>query len=206
MLCNSVHRYKSFGGACASIFTALNWTPRCYVPKTAILTFKAARTSNVTYRRPALAQEFVSCRKWKLSELKRQLAATFDNCSNPTWGKDPPSPDISSSLARKEGGRGRKREKCSVLRTVSSHVSTSTNHLIPSLTTWFPFQSCLLLRVLCAPLGMNINRQDLKNVFWDVVPCGSCKNRCFGGTCRVPPKRRFVQEPDDATSQERHSS
>jgi hypothetical protein len=23
----------------------------------------------------------------------------------------------------------------------------------------------------------------MKNgVFWDVMPCGSCKNRCFGGT------------------------
>jgi hypothetical protein len=23
----------------------------------------------------------------------------------------------------------------------------------------------------------------MKNaVFWDVTPCGSCKNRCFGGT------------------------
>jgi hypothetical protein len=19
-------------------------------------------------------------------------------------------------------------------------------------------------------------------VFWDIMPCGSCKNRCFGGT------------------------
>jgi hypothetical protein len=24
----------------------------------------------------------------------------------------------------------------------------------------------------------------MKNaVFWNVMPCGSCKNRCFGGTC-----------------------
>jgi hypothetical protein len=22
-------------------------------------------------------------------------------------------------------------------------------------------------------------------VFWDVTPCGSCKNRRFGGTCRL---------------------
>jgi hypothetical protein len=22
-------------------------------------------------------------------------------------------------------------------------------------------------------------------VFWDVTPCGSCKNRCFGGTLRL---------------------
>jgi hypothetical protein len=21
----------------------------------------------------------------------------------------------------------------------------------------------------------------MKNVFWDVMPCGSCKNQCFGG-------------------------
>jgi hypothetical protein len=26
----------------------------------------------------------------------------------------------------------------------------------------------------------------MKNVvFWDVTPCGSCKNRRFGGTCRL---------------------
>jgi hypothetical protein len=26
----------------------------------------------------------------------------------------------------------------------------------------------------------------MKNgVFWDVMPCGSCKNRCFGGTWRL---------------------
>jgi hypothetical protein len=26
----------------------------------------------------------------------------------------------------------------------------------------------------------------MKNiVFWDVTPCGSCKNRCFEGTCRL---------------------
>jgi hypothetical protein len=26
----------------------------------------------------------------------------------------------------------------------------------------------------------------MKNaVFWDVAPCGSCNNRCFGGTCRL---------------------
>jgi hypothetical protein len=24
-----------------------------------------------------------------------------------------------------------------------------------------------------------------KGVFWDVTPCGSCKNRCFGGTYRL---------------------
>jgi hypothetical protein len=29
-------------------------------------------------------------------------------------------------------------------------------------------------------------RRKLKNgVFWDVPPCGSCKNRCFGGTQRL---------------------
>jgi hypothetical protein len=26
----------------------------------------------------------------------------------------------------------------------------------------------------------------MKNaVFWDITPCGSCKNRCFGGTYRL---------------------
>jgi hypothetical protein len=41
-------------------------------------------------------------------------------------------------------------------------------------------------------------------VFWAVTPCGSCKNRCFGGTWRrryVPPKRHFLQEPHGITSQ-----
>jgi hypothetical protein len=27
----------------------------------------------------------------------------------------------------------------------------------------------------------------MKNVLWDVMPCGSCKNRRFGGTLRVVP-------------------
>jgi hypothetical protein len=32
----------------------------------------------------------------------------------------------------------------------------------------------------------NCNWQALKNgVFWDVTPCGSCKNRRFGGTYRI---------------------
>jgi hypothetical protein len=56
-------------------------------------------------------------------------------------------------------------------------------------------------------------------VFWDMMPCGSCENRRFGGTYRlhhqcelvrarnnvsnnlqVPPKRRFLQKPHDITS------
>jgi hypothetical protein len=43
----------------------------------------------------------------------------------------------------------------------------------------------------------------MKNgVFWDVTPCGSCKNRSLGGTWRQgPPKRRFLQEPHGVTSQ-----
>jgi hypothetical protein len=24
-----------------------------------------------------------------------------------------------------------------------------------------------------------------EGAFWDVMPCGSCKNRCFGGTWRL---------------------
>jgi hypothetical protein len=37
----------------------------------------------------------------------------------------------------------------------------------------------------------------IKNgVFWDVTPCGSCKNRRFGGTWRW-----FSQEPHGVTSQ-----
>jgi hypothetical protein len=44
----------------------------------------------------------------------------------------------------------------------------------------------------------------LKNgVFWDVTPCGCCKNRRFGGTQRLlHPKRRFLQEARGVTSQE----
>jgi hypothetical protein len=49
----------------------------------------------------------------------------------------------------------------------------------------------------------------MKNgVFWVVTPCGSSKNRRFGGTWRllhqgdkVPPKRRFLQEPHGVTTQ-----
>jgi hypothetical protein len=62
----------------------------------------------------------------------------------------------------------------------------------------------------------------LKNgVLWVVTPCGSCKNRRFGGTWRLlhqgdkigelgttqaagvrqfPPKHRFLQEPQGVTS------
>jgi hypothetical protein len=56
---------------------------------------------------------------------------------------------------------------------------------------------------------------SMKNaVFWDVAPCRSCVNRCFGGmyrlhlqdrkTCErghVPQKRRFTQDLHGATSQ-----
>jgi hypothetical protein len=46
----------------------------------------------------------------------------------------------------------------------------------------------------------------MKNgVFWDVTPCGSCKNRRFGGTWRLlhhgDKKSRFLQEPHGVTSQ-----
>jgi hypothetical protein len=58
----------------------------------------------------------------------------------------------------------------------------------------------------------------MKNgVFWVVTPCGSCKNRRFGGTKigelgttqaatrrrrrQVPQKRRFLQEPHGVTTQ-----
>jgi hypothetical protein len=44
-----------------------------------------------------------------------------------------------------------------------------------------------------SPLGTSANMRPVrfevftavtmkKGVFWDVPPCGSCKNRCFGGT------------------------
>jgi hypothetical protein len=39
-------------------------------------------------------------------------------------------------------------------------------------------------------------------VFCDVTPCGSCENWRFGGTRHeVPPKFRFLQEPNGVTSQ-----
>jgi hypothetical protein len=42
-----------------------------------------------------------------------------------------------------------------------------------------PLQSCLYVTVEL--LLMTIN--GMKNgVFWDVTPCGSCKNQGFGGT------------------------
>jgi hypothetical protein len=43
----------------------------------------------------------------------------------------------------------------------------------------------------------------MKNgVFWDITPCGSCRNRRFEGTWRqFPSKRRFLQEPHGVTSQ-----
>jgi hypothetical protein len=36
-------------------------------------------------------------------------------------------------------------------------------------------------------------------IFWVVGPYGSCENGCFGGTCRIPPKCRFSQDPHGAT-------
>jgi hypothetical protein len=63
--------------------------------------------------------------------------------------------------------------------------------------------------------GMYTTLASLKNaVFWDVTPCGSCKNRRFLGTYRlhqvhknqrarnsIPPKRRLLQQPGGVTSQ-----
>jgi hypothetical protein len=35
----------------------------------------------------------------------------------------------------------------------------------------------------------------MKNaVFWDVAQCGSCKNRRFGGTCRLRLRGRKIRE------------
>jgi hypothetical protein len=34
--------------------------------------------------------------------------------------------------------------------------------------------------------GLQQKLESMKNgVFWDVTPCGSCKNRSFGGTWRL---------------------
>jgi hypothetical protein len=57
------------------------------------------------------------------------------------------------------------------------------------------------------------NYLNIKNaVFWDVIPCGSCKKWRFGGMYRlhhqsdknrryIPTKHRFLQEPHDVPSQ-----
>jgi hypothetical protein len=38
-------------------------------------------------------------------------------------------------------------------------------------------------RVLLSKAIFPVMQFIVKNgVFWDVTPCGSCKNRCFGGT------------------------
>jgi hypothetical protein len=63
---------------------------------------------------------------------------------------------------------------------------------IPSATT---FSEKLSLE--WSPLNLVRIIEELKNgVFWDVTPCGSCKNRRFGG-----PKRRYLHEPHGVTSQ-----
>jgi hypothetical protein len=38
--------------------------------------------------------------------------------------------------------------------------------------------SYILLTVFC----LSYHKEVKNGVFWDVTPCGSCKNRCFGGT------------------------
>jgi hypothetical protein len=38
-------------------------------------------------------------------------------------------------------------------------------------------------------------------VFWDVLLCGSCKNRRFGEMYHLPLKRLSLQEQHDATPQ-----
>jgi hypothetical protein len=55
------------------------------------------------------------------------------------------------------------------------------------------------------PTGVKVLMKN--GVFWVVTPCGSCKNRRFGGTWRLlhqgekNPKRRFLQEPHGVTTQ-----
>jgi hypothetical protein len=37
-------------------------------------------------------------------------------------------------------------------------------------------------------------------VFWNIMPCGCCKNRRFGGMCRLHLQGRKIQEKENASS------
>jgi hypothetical protein len=53
---------------------------------------------------------------------------------------------------------------------------------IPGATRYF----CIVVGLERSPLSLVRINEELKNgVFWDVMPCGSCKNRRFGGTWRL---------------------
>jgi hypothetical protein len=56
-----------------------------------------------------------------------------------------------------------------------------------SLNIFIKFQYIMLSDLLNETVRLIVHpaiKQKLYNngVFWDVTPCGSCKNRCFGGT------------------------
>jgi hypothetical protein len=48
-------------------------------------------------------------------------------------------------------------------------------------------QSPIILKIIEHKVRFEVfTAVPMKNgVFWDVTPCGSCKNRCFGGTQRL---------------------
>jgi hypothetical protein len=47
----------------------------------------------------------------------------------------------------------------------------------------------------------------MKNsVFWDMMSCGSCRNRCFGGTCRLHQQGERIDELGTALAVTRNRS
>jgi hypothetical protein len=58
----------------------------------------------------------------------------------------------------------------------------SKQNLYEAINTYF-FIKNFLLNVMNSSIWRKHTILFVKNgVFWDVSPCGSCKNRCFGGT------------------------
>jgi hypothetical protein len=59
------------------------------------------------------------------------------------------------------------------------HIQATSQQSPPELRHLLHWQVCFLRFEVFAVVTMK------NGVFWDVTPCGSCKNRHFGGTWRL---------------------
>jgi hypothetical protein len=75
---------------------------------------------------------------------------------------------------------------------VIQHINVKTygysKHVLKDFLNCLTYDILYLYSILCGVLlsTNKTNSMAIKNgIFWDIMPCGSCKNRRFGGTYRL---------------------
>jgi hypothetical protein len=76
-------------------------------------------------------------------------------------------------------------------KSLRPHIAGSYIHTLSQTDTYLGFPLSCFFVFIRFEVFMAVTMKNA--VLWDVTPCGSCKNR-------VPPKRRFLQEPHGVTS------